>query len=390
MLKKDITFIYMDSAEKSMFAPIAQEAERRGYKVTLTMDKFAKCNIGFYCQHKNYPKYSKFSFIMLHDIIQQYGNWPDIWFREPWNKYDVGILPSDQWVDNWNQSSMNYYAVPKKGMYKVGWPKADSIIKFTDEKYKKDFIEKYKIDTTKKTILYAPAWENDGKQDEFVQAMKKLDVNILIKQADWNEELFPEIVKNVKEMYELHKNDERVILLPPSMNIFEAIAVSDVLVSEESSTMCESVMMGKPAVSVSNWLIPDVTPSRFPECNYNFVNMTLKENLTEKVKEIIDNYDKYQKEAQDFSDKNFSNLGNSSTMIMDIVDDYVGKTKCRYEPLKRKKKKKLSFKKYLKHKKLQFMIEVRTNYYVRKKWFRVCYDFAKKIKNIFVRKKVNK
>ena len=84
MISKDLTLIYSDCAEKSIFKPIAEEAEKRGYKVTLTDDKFAKCEIGFYCQHVNFPQFSKFSVIMLHDIIQQYGNWPDIWLREPW------------------------------------------------------------------------------------------------------------------------------------------------------------------------------------------------------------------------------------------------------------------------------------------------------------------
>ena len=55
-LKKDITFIYSDSAEKAIYEPIAEEAKKRGYQVTLTDDKFAKCEIGFYCQHINFPQ----------------------------------------------------------------------------------------------------------------------------------------------------------------------------------------------------------------------------------------------------------------------------------------------------------------------------------------------
>ena len=111
-LNKDITFIYMDNAEKAIYQPIAEEASRRGYQVKLTDDKFAKCEIGVYCQHINFPQFSKFSVIMLHDIIQQYGNWPDLWLREPWNKYDIGFLPSDIWANNWIQCSKYYYANP--------------------------------------------------------------------------------------------------------------------------------------------------------------------------------------------------------------------------------------------------------------------------------------
>ena len=189
MLKKEITFIYMDSADKAAYKPIADEAERRGYSVKFTENKLEKCEIGFYCQHINFPQFSKFSVIMLHDIIQQYSNWPDIWYREPWNKYDVGILPSDQWQKNWDQCSQWHYANPRRGMYKIGWPKADAVSRLQANTYRADFYEKHGLDLNKKTILYAPAWENDGKQDEFVQAMLKLEGNIVFKQADGNPKL---------------------------------------------------------------------------------------------------------------------------------------------------------------------------------------------------------
>ena len=46
MIKKKITFIYMDSAEKAIMEAIADEAYKRGYEVNMTTDKFAKCEIG--------------------------------------------------------------------------------------------------------------------------------------------------------------------------------------------------------------------------------------------------------------------------------------------------------------------------------------------------------
>lgn len=364
MLKKDITFIYMDAAERAAYQPIAEEAERRGYHVTLTDDKFAKCEIGFYCQHRNHPQYSKFSLIMLHDIIQQYSNWPDIWYREPWNKYDIGILPSDQWVKNWNQCSQFHYARPRKGMYKIGWPKADKVAKLQATTYREDFYAKHGLDPSKKTVLYAPAWENDGKQDDFVQAMLKLDVNIVIKQAACSEEMFPDMVRCIREMYELHKDLDRVTILPPVTNIFEAIAVSDILVSEESSTMCEATMMGIPAVSVSDWLIPDVTPSRFPKCDYDFVFMTTKGELTEFVREILDHYEQYHVKAQQFSRENFSNIGSASEMIMDIIDDCVAGKPVRYPAEAAQKKAPVPLRRELERRILLFKLELVNNYAV--------------------------
>ena len=151
-MKKDLTFIYMDSAEKALYTPIAKEAEKRGYSVRMTQDKFAKCEIGFYCQHVNFPQFSKFSGIKLHDIIQQYSNWPDLWFREPWNKYDLGILPSNVWEKNWNACSQFSYTRPKLGIYKIGWPKADVVAGLDKKAYKEAFQAEHGLDLGKKTV----------------------------------------------------------------------------------------------------------------------------------------------------------------------------------------------------------------------------------------------
>ena len=380
MLKKNITFIYSDSAEKAIYQPLKEEAERRGYTVKLTDNPFERCEIGVYCQHVNFPQYSKFSVIMLHDIIQQYSNWPDIWFNEPWNKFDIGILPSNQWVDNWTKASVSYYARPRVGMYKVGWPKADAIIKLKDPGYKAEFYQKYGLDPNKKTVLYAPAWENDNKEDDFVKSMQLLDVNMIIKQWDADPEKFPNQVENVRKMKEMHEGMEGVTILPPETNIFLAIAASDILISEESSTMCEATMMGIPAVSVSDWLIPDTTPSRFPKCDYDFVYTTLKAELTDKVKEIIDHYPEYKSRTEEFCAANFSNIGKSSAMIMDIIDDCVDGKEVRYESIKPAKKIAVPLGKDMKRKIKQFRIAAGSNYAINNKVFGFFWGILKKFK----------
>lgn len=378
-LKKDITFIYSDSAEKSIYKKMAEIAERRGYKVSMTDDKFAKCEIGIYCQHVNFPQFSRFSVIMLHDIIQQYSNWPDIWFNEPWCNYDIGILPSDQWEKNWNQSSHNFYAVPKRGVLKIGWPKADSIVVNDKEKLRRQFNEKYCLKNECKTVLYAPAWENDGKQDDFVKSMLKLDVNILIKQWDAPVDKFPQIARNIEEMKKLHEGIPRVTILPPSTNIFDAIAVSDLLVSEESSTMCEAAMMEIPAVSVSNWLIPDETPSRYPKCDYTFVTMTTKEDLSNCVKSIIDNYDEYKDRVAQFARNNFSNISKSSEMIMDVIDDCVAGRSIGYPVLEAKTKHPVGLKKYFAFKFRFAKIQLYYGYIDRYPLLRKLWTFVKRL-----------
>lgn len=380
MLKKKITFIYSDAVEKQVYEMIAAKARKRGYKTRITDDKFARCEIGWYCQHINFPQFSKFSIIMLHDITQQYGNWPDIWLREPWNKYDIGFLPSKIWVNNWKQCSKYYYANPRKGMYLTGWPKADRLTEFLDNKKKEDYKKAVGIDPSKPTILYAPAWENDNKQDEFVKAMMPLDVNILVKQPPWPD-TYQQQIKNIAQMRELHKDNPRVIQLDPKTSILDAIMISDILVSEESSTMCECVMMGKPAISVCNWLIPDVTPSRYPADDYDYVIKTKKENLTNCVQEVLDNYKKYANEAQKYSDAHFANIGHCISMMLDVLDSYVNNTNCPIKRLCPSKRSRVPFKKLKFHIFECFKREVYYNYKQRNKIVSVTWDILKKAKD---------
>lgn len=320
-MKKEITFVWsFDNTHKQIYIPIAEEAERRGYKVRFSENVYEKCEIGFYCDHYNSPHNSKFSIIMLHDITQGYSRWPDLWFSEPWNKYDIGILPGEIWVKNWLQCSQFFYARPKKAMYCMGWPKADKYADIDKTVLKEKLSKEIGLDLKKRTVLYAPAWENDNKQDDFVKAMLDLNVNILIKQAPFTEE-FPKILENIRAMEELHRDNPRVKILDRNTNIFEAIAISDILVSEESSTMLEAVLMDIPAVSVSDWLIPDTIPSRYPADNYEFTVKTTKNKLGACVSDIIDNYSRYQQEAQTYRMRNFGEIGHSAKDIMDMLDN---------------------------------------------------------------------
>lgn len=225
------------------------------------------------------------------------------------------------------------------------------------------------MDDSKKTVLYAPAWENDNKQDDFVQAVITLGVNVIIKQWDADPVKFPNQVANVKKMKALHEQLDGVVILPPETNIFVAIAASDILVSEESSTMCEAAMMGVPAISVSDWLIPDVKPSRFPKCDYDFVYMTTKDKLHDKVQELLEHYDDYKKQTELFAANNFANIGKSTKMIMDILDDIMANTKVRYDKLQPKELKTLPLNKYVKHNLISLRRECALNYAVRYRIF---------------------
>ena len=381
-LKKEITFVCCNS---NIADSIMEEAKQRGYLVKVTDNPFEKCNIGIYRDHVNFPQYSKFSLVMLHDILQQSDKWPDLWYWEPWNIFDIGILPTIQWQNNWEKSSQYYWARPKRGMFSAGWPKGDAIVKLKDPKSKEAFYKEHNLNPKLRTILYAPSWENDGKQDDFVKSMQKLEVNILIKQANWPDK-YPEIQKNIKEMAELHRGLPNVTILSPKLNIFEAIAVADVLVSEESSTMFEAAMMGVPAISVSDWLMPDTTPSRMCECEFDFVTKTTKSELTQCVQNMIDNYGYYAEKIANYASENCFNVGNSSKMIMDIIDDCVSGKAIRYKPLDNNKKVFPGLLKVLGHLSIYIRRQLYCNYRERSPIIKKIWNYGVKIRNRILKK----
>ena len=82
------------------------------------------------------------------------------------------------------------------------------------------------------SVLYAPSWENDGKEDDFIKAVQGLSVNLLIKQAAWNE-WYPDIIRNIREMRQLHEGKyDNVYYIEPEEDIFTALGLSLIHISE--------------------------------------------------------------------------------------------------------------------------------------------------------------
>ena len=321
-IKKEITFIYTDKLERQCTEPVAVEAEKRGYKVKFSDNQFEKCEIGFYCQHVNYPKYSKFSCVMLHDLGQQHGEWPNMWKNEFWSQFDLGFLPSKEWVEMWHKSSCYDFVKPRSGCYFAGWPKSDNIYQkfFSDECDK--IVKEYGIDTTKKTILYAPSWEWDNRQLEMIEACKGLNVNLIIKQFPWNPDTFKFQYDICQEMAEKSKGKPNVFVLDTSINIFNAINLCDVLISEESSTLYEAMMLDKPVIAVTDWLVPDQLPNppRLPDFPYDFAVHIKKIEIHDTLLKVISN-DSYKQKITEYRKKNFPNIGNAAKTVVDVLDN---------------------------------------------------------------------
>lgn len=325
-VKKEITFFVMGRSEYHNLEPLAMEAEKRGYGVRFSYELNEPAEIGVYCSHigciHNYGGVAaKFSIILLHDMTQGELDWPDLWNDEPWNEFDIGILPGEDWAKRWRKCSGLHYTHPRLGVYILGYPKGDLIYREEVLQRSKQLKEMLNLKYPN-TIIYAPSWENDGKEDEFVQALCDLPVNLVIKHGNFDEH-YPDILKNIREMRELHEGKyDNVYYVEPKENIMTVIPLCDILVSDESSVMTEALLYNKPSIAVTDWLIPDEKPHRKAAVPFDWVYKCEKHQLKETTEGLL-----HKIKAGETVSKTaevFSNIGNTCSDIMDLIEYYTG------------------------------------------------------------------
>lgn len=318
--KKEITFFYTDMGEYHNLKPLADAVASRGYKTTFTTDIHRHAEIGVYCQHICYPENSKFSLILLHDLAQGHNRWPAFWELERWDKYDIGIIPGQSWANLWTICAFQYYANPRCGAYELGYPKSSLIFSHDLSEHVRSLKEQLhlKYDFS---ILYAPSWENDGKEDDFIKALSSLKVNLLIKQAHWNEK-YSDIIQNIKDMRQSHEGKfDNVYYIEPKESIMTALAMCNLVVSDESSVMAEALMFDVPSIAVTDWLIPDTTPSRFSSVPMDYVIKCQKSNLRDCVERYLHSPEDYRSILEN-GKLLFSNAKHCCSDIMDAIEYY--------------------------------------------------------------------
>ncbi len=322
LTSKKMTFFSESAGQFYNIEALIEAAKERGYEVHITDDLGEKAEIGIYCQHRPKPENSDFSVILLHDLAQGHDRWPCFWEIEDWDIYDLGILPGPFWGELWSNAAFDYYTIPTHGAFVLGYPKSDTIgsekIQNRARELKEEFHLKYDY-----SILYAPSYENEGKEHDFVSALQSLPVNLLIKQAHWPDK-YQSVLEDIARMREMHEGKyENVYYIDPKENIMTALAMSDLIVSDESSVMAEGLMFGKPSIAVTDWRMPDTVPPRFASVPMEYVYRCKKAELREMAEKFyhgeisLDHLEKWQ-------DLIFGNRGNCCRDILDAIEYYTG------------------------------------------------------------------
>jgi hypothetical protein len=323
-VKKEITFFYRDECEKWATENIFYEAKKKGYKVKYSKNLQEKCEIGIYPLDEYKKTHSKLSIVMLHGMDQGRIFWPNHWSKEPWNNYDIGFLPGRSWVDRWQKSSWDPGSQTKKGVYETGWPKSDRLFDIEFKDNVKALRKKLKLNY-KNTILYAPSFETDNKEIDVCNSLKNLKVNLLIKhwltKKDYKDNL--DLKKNIQKAnkYAIN-NTSNTTIIDPNLSIIDALAISDILITDESSVLYEALLLDIPTLSVSDWLMRTnnssvprlIRPSK--DC-YKAVKLN---QLNEEINKILKQKEYIKKKIKYFKNYHYSNLGKSSKIILSIID----------------------------------------------------------------------
>tara|TARA_B100001063_G_scaffold194157_1_gene185655 strand:- start:1594 stop:2763 length:1170 start_codon:yes stop_codon:yes gene_type:complete len=326
-MEKEITFFYTEEVEKWAVESIYSEAQKKGYKVKFSEDLSENCEIGFYCQDKYTVINSKLSIVMNHGMDQARLYWPNRWNKEPWNKYDIGFLPGKSWSDMWRESSWDPFSYPKKGIYETGWPKSDKVFKKDFEQNINDFKKELNLEN-KKTILYAPNFEVDNKQIETLDFLKNLDVNVLVKHwiTEKDAPKFQDLNRNINEanLY-TKKNFKNCKILDPNLDIIQCLAVSDILITDESSVLYEAFLFNIPCVSISDWTTKTSNHMKSRKINPSkeTYKVVKKKEFKKTIVEILNNIKEVNLEIEQKKNFHYSNHGKSSEIIISIIDNIV-------------------------------------------------------------------
>jgi hypothetical protein len=324
---KTITFFHEGPTEKLIMKPLADEALRRGFAIKFSEKLQEKSEIGIYCSHNSNPENAEFSVIMLHDLGQGCNIWPDFWNYEPWDSFDLGLIPGESWAELYlKKKEENEPRAPRLGIYIVGWPKADIIFKAPEifQKDVKQIRDKLNL-KYEKTVLYAVSWEFNEKQKYFVESLKDSGVNLLIKHADWEEEYSTRIneIRGMEEYYS--ERYDFVYTLHRKTNIMHAIALADLLVTDESNVLFEALFLNVPTIAVTDWIIIFAQP-RLKFAPFEFSINIRQEDLKDTVEEVLKNgfqlnYNGKPAPLSEYGKTWQSQPENSASLCLDIIEE---------------------------------------------------------------------
>ena len=188
--------------------------------------------------YKTYDFKFKHTVLMSHGIGTKGG-----YFAKEHTLFDIRFIEGDYRMT----TMLELFPDIKTKLYNVGFSKLDTAINMTN-KDKSRLILRYGLDPKKKTILYSPTF-----YPSTIERIKRAfpsdfsNYNIIIKPHAFSYEM--DKYKKQRRLLKHWKKSPNVYLAPPEeFNLSPIMAISDVMVTDESSAMFEFIALDKPMI----------------------------------------------------------------------------------------------------------------------------------------------
>ena len=205
----------------------------------------------------------------------------------------------------------------------VGQPRYD-ILHHVDKVYSKDqFFQKYNIEQNKKIILWTTQChglsmnENIMNFNSVFSAIPHLNnVILLIKQHPAEGDAYEELIQKYISL-----SSSKVILLPKYSDAYEQIFCSDLLITKDSTTAMEAIVLNKPLLILNLGGNPD-------RIDYVEKGVSLgvysESDLLPSIKQLLDNDQNLAKNRDAFLSENlYKNDGNATDRVIKFIEKII-------------------------------------------------------------------
>lgn len=261
--------------ERAVLAPIGEELARRGARVRTTGDLAEPAQVGLYACHTNRffdfesgrwrrPP-NELSALAVHDLGQAGVLDAGYFEAEPWHVFDLGLLPGPEWAGMWERAAAGGATGPSLGMHVVGWPKMDHVHAAPEAFAQSVAALRAELGVgARPVVLLACSWSNRGQLDDAVRALAGADVDLVVKyprftppspDSPWFERLSA-ARDEVEESRAAAGAHDGVFVADDDTDVMALVSLADLVLSNGSNVLYESVLAGVPGVSVREWVHP--------------------------------------------------------------------------------------------------------------------------------------
>ncbi len=272
---RDVALYVEGEHERAVLAPIGAELARRGARVRTTGDLHEPAQVGLYACHTNRfydfeggswrrPP-NELSALAVHDLGQAGMLDVDYFEAEPWHVFDLGLLPGPDWAGMWERAAADGATGPALGMHVVGWPKMDHVHADPQAFAQALAAQREALGVGGRPIvLLACSWSNRGQLDDALAALAQADVDLVVKyprfsppspESPWFARLSA-AEQEVEQARAAAHAHPRAVVADDEADIMALVSLADVVLSNGSNVLYESVLAGVPGVSIRDWVHP--------------------------------------------------------------------------------------------------------------------------------------